>query len=445
MTTLTYNDQENEPKIATKSHLSKWAPNSASSLAILSILTPNNKQNNLNTKQITIEDQIDKEKERQQTLKSKKEREDFNRLLVEFHRHKSVNAPIFQLPTLNGKQIDLLKLYQKVCALGGWEKVCEKDKWYEIGIDLDESLFKSCANGSHALKLIYIRYLSVYEKFDCQVNVNASLSAGNINLTGLIDAFSASNPGMLHSTSSFLNLNSVSVTINQSLINSTYGLIRDSNQSNLNQYQKFDSGNETDSGRRKFSYLLDTPMNYNYNQHVLNANLGTSFNPYEKLEISLESGLPNEVDFAFNTLLMLSSDESHQFKLTSSKRLIDLMLAHCGFFGLKDRFDLRNLYDNVWNAYKTKSDESSRSDLLVAYLRDENKYKKEKLDEKFKKEPTRNFVKFWHNCIHIPYDDSNEQKSMIKKLLPKLYNERKFNNTYFFVPKSSKTVIRLLF
>jgi len=98
-----------------------------------------------------------------------KETEDFVKRLVEFHRHRFVNTPLSQWPTLNGKAVDLYKLYMKVYSLGGWERVCEKCKWEEIWKDLNftsSNDMKACFNGSHAIKLIYIRYLSLYEKFE---------------------------------------------------------------------------------------------------------------------------------------------------------------------------------------------------------------------------------------------------------------------------------------
>ena len=42
------------------------------------------------------------------------EQEDFVQRLIEFHRHRNVNTPLSSWPTLNGKAIDLYKLYMKV-------------------------------------------------------------------------------------------------------------------------------------------------------------------------------------------------------------------------------------------------------------------------------------------------------------------------------------------
>lgn len=53
---------------------------------------------------------------------------------------------------------------------------------------------------------------------------------------------------------------------------------------------------------------------------------------YYKLSMSLKSGLPNEVDFAFNTLTILSYDEDNPLLLSSVPSLLDLMLAHVGIY-----------------------------------------------------------------------------------------------------------------
>ena len=97
-------------------------------------------------------------------FKLRKEQEDFNARLIDFHRHKSVNAPITSWPTFNGRAIDLHKLYVKVVDMGGWERVCEKEKWPEVCTHMDKQVLGSCTNAAHALKLIYLRYLSLYEK-----------------------------------------------------------------------------------------------------------------------------------------------------------------------------------------------------------------------------------------------------------------------------------------
>ncbi len=152
--------------------------------------------------------------------------------------------------------------------------------------------------------------------------------------------------------------------------------------------------------------------------------------------------MPNEIDFAFNTLLLLSSDEYHAFKVYNSPRLIGLMLAHIGFFGMRQSSNTselvksgnygkignsskklctsnyRNLYDNVWHATTDEdhADEKINSDCLMTmtistFNNINNKPKR------------RNFVKFWHNAVQLP--EQPYLKNLIENLLPELYNKCK--------------------
>jgi hypothetical protein len=196
-------------------------------------------------------------------------------------------------------------------------------------------------------------------------------------------------------------------------------------------------------------------MNYNYGQHVVNTapsaatnsfdslnstsssiqailtgssstifpSSSFNFNPYEKLEISLSSGLPNEIDFVFNTIVLLSSDESHAFRVYSSPRLIQLILAHIGFFGIEDKHNYRYMYDRVWNTYE--DDKALHSD----EIRDEEDEFNDRMMNKLKCKPRRNFVKYWHNAIKFPeYCESLDFdfNDLFGELLPKLYNNCKF-------------------
>ena len=200
------------------------------------------------------------------------------------------------------------------------------------------------------------------------------------------------------------------------------------------------------------------PMTYNYGQHVVNtastvtttSNLNSfdslngasstttttpaaiipsstfSFNPYEKLEISLSSGLPNEIDFVFNTIVLLSSDESHAFRIYSSPRLIQLILAHIGFFGIDDKHNYRHLYDRVWNSYE--DDEVFRSNENNSSYSD-NDFINDRMINRLKCKPRRNFVKYWHNAIKFPEYCATldfDFSSLFGQLLPKLYNNCKF-------------------
>ena len=129
------------------------------------MINPIEQQNNVQTdaEKLAAEKAAAKQ-EKYAAFKQRKEQEDFNARLIDFHRHKSINAPITSWPTFNGRSIDLHKLYVKVVDMGGWERVCEKEKWPEVCAHMNKNILGACTNASHALKLIYLRYLSLYEK-----------------------------------------------------------------------------------------------------------------------------------------------------------------------------------------------------------------------------------------------------------------------------------------
>ena len=53
---------------------------------------------------------------------------------------------------------------------------------------------------------------------------------------------------------------------------------------------------------------------------------------YEKLEMSLRSGLPNEVDMAINVCVLLSTEGRHCMQLEKTCQLLRLLLAHVAVF-----------------------------------------------------------------------------------------------------------------
>lgn len=124
-----------------------------------------------------------------------RDQEEFLKRLVEFHKHKNVNTAIHKLPSVNGRPLDLRALYSRVVSAGGWERVCEKNRWNELAAELDPIAFNSCLNGAHALKLIYIRYLSLFEKFDHQTQYLANANKQQASsLHALLDPLVNFNP-----------------------------------------------------------------------------------------------------------------------------------------------------------------------------------------------------------------------------------------------------------
>ncbi|XP_034719231.1 AT-rich interactive domain-containing protein 2 [Etheostoma cragini] len=184
--------------------------------------------------------------------------------------HQSRGSPFRKIPIVGGKELDLNALYIRVVSLGGFAKVSDKNQWIELG---DEFNFpRSCSNAAFALKQYYLRYLEKYEK--------------------------------------------------------------------VHHFGEDDE--EAQPGNPKASLPIGAiPCSYNYQQHIVSDYLRQSYGlssdfvppcDYNKLVLSLLSGLPNEVDFAVNVCTLLSNESKHAMQLDKDPKLVTLLLAHAGVF-----------------------------------------------------------------------------------------------------------------
>ncbi|CAF0764009.1 unnamed protein product [Adineta steineri] len=222
--------------------------------------------------------------------------DEFLKRLRDFQRGR--HTPFRCLPTIGGQVVDLYVLYNLVVSHGGWDKVNDRQLWPTIATNF--SMDETCLNGTQALKNIYIRYLYAFEKISHGENIDSH-----------------------------------------------------------------DNDND-DSKRRTISYLTRVPQSYNYAQHTVSETLRIQHglfndfvhrNEYEKLELALICGFPNELTFTLNTLLLLSSSSNHtkSFHLYKCPRLLDLLYRHVGLFLstdtlLNDHY-LKTLYDNIWSKH----------------------------------------------------------------------------------------------
>ncbi|KAM7129335.1 AT-rich interactive domain-containing protein 2 isoform 3-T3 [Ciconia maguari] len=184
--------------------------------------------------------------------------------------HHSRGSPFKKIPVVGGKELDLHALYTRVTTLGGFGKVSEKNQWGEI---VEEFNFpRSCSNAAFALKQYYLRYLEKYEKVHHFGEEDDEVQPGNPKPQLPIGAIPTSYNYQQHSVSDYLR--------------QSYGLSMDFN----------------------------------------------SPNDYNKLVLSLLSGLPNEVDFAINVCTLLSNESKHVMQLEKDPKIITLLLANAGVF-----------------------------------------------------------------------------------------------------------------
>ncbi|XP_038637317.1 AT-rich interactive domain-containing protein 2 isoform X2 [Scyliorhinus canicula] len=188
--------------------------------------------------------------------------------LRQFHHNRG--TPFKKIPIVCGKELDLHTLYTRVTSLGGFAKVTDKNKWSQITEELNFP--KGCPNAAFALKQYYLRYLEAYEKVHHFGEDDDELSSGN---------------------------------------------------------------------QRGPVPVGGVPSSYSYQQHILSDyirqcyGLNTEFvtlGDYNKLVLSLLSGLPNEVDFAINVCTLLSNGNKHIMQLEKDPRITTILLAHAGIF-----------------------------------------------------------------------------------------------------------------
>ncbi|KAI4803321.1 hypothetical protein KUCAC02_006872 [Chaenocephalus aceratus] len=184
--------------------------------------------------------------------------------------HQSRGSPFRKIPIVGGKELDLNALYIRVVSLGGFAKVSDKNQWIELGDEFH--LPRSCSNAAFALKQYYLRYLEKYEKVHHFGEDDEETQPGNPKNLLPIGAIPSSYNYQQHSVSDYLR--------------QSYGLSLD----------------------------LVPPCDYN------------------KLVLSLLSGLPNEVDFAVNVCTLLSNESKHSMQLDKEPKLVTLLLAHAGVF-----------------------------------------------------------------------------------------------------------------
>ncbi|XP_072109362.1 AT-rich interactive domain-containing protein 2-like isoform X2 [Mobula birostris] len=201
------------------------------------------------------------------------------------HFHRSKGTTFRKIPIIGGRELDLSALYSKVTSLGGFAKVTDKGLWADL---LEEFNFpKGCANAAFALKQYYLRYLESYEK--------------------------------LH---------------------------------------HFGEDEEvlTPTNSRPQAVVSGVHLFYNHHQHIIPESVRrgyglftefTTISDYNKVMLSLLSGLPNEVDFAINVCTLMSHGNQQILQMEKDPKVVTLLLAHAGIFDDSPGTYL-NVYESEW-------------------------------------------------------------------------------------------------
>ncbi|XP_072336730.1 AT-rich interactive domain-containing protein 2-like isoform X3 [Scyliorhinus torazame] len=201
------------------------------------------------------------------------------------HFHRSKGTSFRKIPIIGGRELDLSALYSRVTSLGGFAKVTDKGLWADL---LKEFNFpRGCANAAFALKQYYLRYLESYEKLHHFGEDDEVLTPTNSRPQGVV------------------------------------------------------------SGVHLF---------YNRHQHIIPESVRrgyglftefTTISDYNKVVLSLLSGLPNEVDFAINVCTLMSHGNKQMLQMEKDPKVVTLLLAHAGIFDDSPGTYL-NVYESEW-------------------------------------------------------------------------------------------------
>ncbi|XP_041051096.1 AT-rich interactive domain-containing protein 2-like isoform X2 [Carcharodon carcharias] len=201
------------------------------------------------------------------------------------HFHRSKGTSFRKIPIIGGRELDLSALYSRVTSLGGFAKVTDKGLWADL---LEEFNFpRGCANAAFALKQYYLRYLESYEKLHHFGEDDEVLTPTNSRPQGVV------------------------------------------------------------SGVHLF---------YNRHQHIIPESVRrgyglftefTTISDYNKVVLSLLSGLPNEVDFAINVCTLMSHGNKQVLQMEKDPKVVTLLLAHAGIFDDSPGTYL-NVYESEW-------------------------------------------------------------------------------------------------
>ncbi|RHZ47149.1 hypothetical protein Glove_590g40 [Diversispora epigaea] len=84
---------------------------------------------------------------------------DFMKDLEEFH--KAHGTPLQKEPVLGSKKLDLYRIYKMVIENGGCEKICLEKSWKKICEPFNFPA--TCTNSAYVMKNVYIKFLEAYE------------------------------------------------------------------------------------------------------------------------------------------------------------------------------------------------------------------------------------------------------------------------------------------
>ncbi|RXM29926.1 AT-rich interactive domain-containing protein 2 [Acipenser ruthenus] len=240
--------------------------------------------------------------------------------LRQFHR--SRGSPFKKIPVVGGRELDLHALYTRVATLGGFAKVSDKNQWGELVEDFNFP--RSCSNADFVLKQYYLR--SPFKKIPVVGGRELDLHALYTRVTTLGGFAKVSDKNQWGELVEDFNFpRSCS---NADFVLKQYYLRQYCKMSQKKIHSFFQRGHSKSETEQTQQEVVE---NYLRQSYGLSMEFVTACD-YNKLVLSLLSGLPNEVDFAINVCTLLSNESKHVMQLEKDPKLITLLLAHAGIF-----------------------------------------------------------------------------------------------------------------
>ncbi|CAH8582117.1 unnamed protein product [Dicrocoelium dendriticum] len=271
-------------------------------------------------------------------------------------------------PLLLGHPIKLADLFTAVVVRGGYRSVCDKRLWSDVAEEL--SLPSSCTNSAVGLRCIYHRFLIKFE-LDEYPNLVKNY------LTQLYSEFS---PDPIEKELPFIPANSIERNLGISHSDAYGTPSLHSNYHSLVDLRIPQNIQDVPRLNTSFDKLYPNALDPACDSDQLSAIARSCLNDPLRLrdptelvlvELALSSGLPNEVDCALNSLLILSTTpcpstgSSTSIRLPQCRNLLNAILATVGIY--TDGLGSFDICDPDWRD-QTHMD----------------------------------FLRFWHNMVHEP-------------------------------------------
>ncbi|KAH8873279.1 AT-rich interactive domain-containing protein 2 [Schistosoma japonicum] len=249
----------------------------------------------------------------------RREVSDNRRLLKRIQRHYHR-----RWPRLLGKPIKLTDLFVAVISRGGYKRVCDRGWWSDVAREL--SLPTECGNASIGLRRIYYQFLSHFE-FKEYPSLSEQFFLQTLAEPDVISE-DASLP--LSSVERILGIGTLHNNAHMTSLQSPVDLFDRSHRARL--FPVFQEwGNKDISGISQDSDIFESISNPDEFPDVYEPT------QLRLVESALCSGLPNEIEVALNSLLVLSitpsSGSSSSVRLAHCTNLLSLLVASVGIYG----------------------------------------------------------------------------------------------------------------